>query len=228
VGSGLCLLWDEDTPTAVWAATLVVLGLGHGSVLNAQNFATQAMAPPGEEGAAAAMYGFMRQLGTAVGVGVGGSAFQNVMQLKLRWLGLPTALAGESEALAGSALAALPEGAFRADVLEAIVYGLRGVFAVYTAVAGVAFFVSLLIQHFDMNKEIASEHRLHENRVSRLIAGKSSGAGGLSKADGDVEVRAVSPGDSDTEVDVPRPARVKDLEKEDIWAGVAQAMGHGP
>ncbi|KAH8758034.1 major facilitator superfamily domain-containing protein [Diaporthe sp. PMI_573] len=40
--SGLSLVFDKDTPVALWAIILVILGLGHGAVLNAQNFAAQA------------------------------------------------------------------------------------------------------------------------------------------------------------------------------------------
>jgi predicted MFS family arabinose efflux permease len=92
VASGLTLIWNVDTPAGLWASTLVLLGFGHGAILNAQNFASQAMCNRGEEGVAAAMYGFVRQFGMAVGVGVGGSAFQNLMALKLMWDGLPTGI----------------------------------------------------------------------------------------------------------------------------------------
>jgi hypothetical protein len=87
MASGLTILWGVNTPTSLWAKTLVVLGFGHGAVLNAQNFATQARCKPKEEGLAAAMYGFLRQFGMALGVGVGTSAFQNTMSLKLGWEG---------------------------------------------------------------------------------------------------------------------------------------------
>ncbi|KAK8054739.1 major facilitator superfamily transporter [Apiospora phragmitis] len=58
-----------DVSTAVWVVTFILLGLGHGAVLNAQNFATQAMCQEGDEGHAAAMYLFIRQIGAAIGVG---------------------------------------------------------------------------------------------------------------------------------------------------------------
>ncbi|KAH7303736.1 major facilitator superfamily domain-containing protein [Stachybotrys elegans] len=49
----LTILWDVNTTTSLWVTTLVILGVGHGSILNAQNFAAQAMCRPGEEGLAA-------------------------------------------------------------------------------------------------------------------------------------------------------------------------------
>jgi MFS family permease len=174
LASGLMVLWDVNTGIAQWAITLVILGFGHGAILNAQNFATQAMCKPGEEGAAAAMYAFLRQFGTAIGVGVGGSTFQNVMALKLRWEGLPADIAKNAEGFVGT-LWALPDGAEKSTILDAYVFGFRGVYGVYVGIAGVAFLVSLLIKQYDMNKEIDTEHRLHENRISKIFEGRLSG-----------------------------------------------------
>lgn len=178
LASGLMVLWGVNTSIAQWAITLVILGFGHGAILNAQNFATQAMCKPGEEGSAAAMYGFLRQFGTAIGVGVGGSAFQNVMALKLSWDGLPADIAKNAEAFVGQ-LWALPDGAEKSAILDAYVFGFRGVYGLYAGIAGVAFFVSLLIKQYDMNKEIDTEHRLHENRVSKIFEGRLSGTATL-------------------------------------------------
>jgi hypothetical protein len=168
------ILWDVNTSVAQWAITLVILGFGHGAILNAQNFATQAMCKPGEEGAAAAMYGFMRQFGTAVGVGVGGSAFQNVLSLKLSWDGLPEDIAKNAEAFV-SKLWTMPDGPEKSAILDAYVFGFKGVYAVYVGVAGAAFFASLLIKQYDMNKDIVTEHKLHDNRISKIFEGRLSG-----------------------------------------------------
>lgn len=90
----------------------------------------------GQEGIAAAMYGFLRQFGMAIGVGVGGSAFQNIMALKLTRDGLPTGIAAQSESFI-TELLKLPDSAFKSRILEAYVFGFRGVFAVYVAISGV-------------------------------------------------------------------------------------------
>ncbi|KAJ4307298.1 hypothetical protein N0V88_000681 [Collariella sp. IMI 366227] len=162
--SGLTLIWNVDTPAALWATTLMLLGFGHGAILNAQNFASQAMCNRGEEGTAAAMYGFLRQLGTAIGVGVGGSAFQNVMSLKLRREGLPTSIAAESESFITDLLRLPGNSAFKLRVLDAYMFGFRGVFAVYVAISGVALLLSLLIKRFELNKELQTDHRLADER----------------------------------------------------------------
>lgn len=186
VGCGLTTLWDARTPTATWAASLVVLGLGHGAVLNAQNFAAQAISPPGREAAAASAYAFMRHFGTALGVGVGGSAFQNVMAARLRALGVPGAAAWAANAegwlprLRALLMGMGQEGddddnrALGAEVLDGYVSGLRGVFRVYLAVSGAALLVSLLVRHYDMNKDLSSEHELGQNKVSAMLDARRS------------------------------------------------------
>lgn len=174
VGCGLTTLWDSRTPTPARAAALVVLGLGHGAVLNAQNFAAQAISPPGREAHAAAAYALLRHLGTALGVGVGGSAFQNVMAARLRALAVPDAArwAANAEGWLPRLRAMVGDGdggAAAAEVLDGYVAGLRGVFRVYLAVSGAALLLSLLVRHCDMNKDLSSEHEVGQNKLSVML-----------------------------------------------------------
>lgn len=166
VACGLMTTWDDRTHVAVWAVTLVVLGLGHGSVLNAQNFAAQAICGAGDEAAAAATYAFMRHFGTALGVGVGGSAFQNFMARGLD--GGLGAWAANAEGWLPLFLAMRPSPE-RAEILAGYVAGFRGVFRVYLAISGVAMLVSLLVGQYDMNKDLTSEHQLRQNKLSVII-----------------------------------------------------------
>lgn len=160
VASGLTILWDVDTPASLWATTLVLLGFGHGAILNAQNFATQAMCKPREEGLAAGMYGFLRQCGMALGVGVGTSAFQNTMTLKLGWEGLSKEIAAQSEAFV-TELSKLPhDAALRMRILDAYVYGFHGVYTVFASVSGLAFVISLFMKQVDMDREMSTEHTM--------------------------------------------------------------------
>ncbi|KAK1448470.1 major facilitator superfamily transporter, partial [Colletotrichum tamarilloi] len=128
VASGLMMLWDVETPTKAWAPTLVLLGLGHGSILNAQNMASHALCDKGDEAIATAMYAFLRQFGMAIGVGVGGSTFQNVMLRKLEDDGLaPAGTHGGAHAIS-SLFAATDDAELRSKIVDAYVYGLRGVY----------------------------------------------------------------------------------------------------
>ncbi|KAK7959292.1 major facilitator superfamily transporter [Apiospora aurea] len=144
-----------DVSTAVWVVTFILLGLGHGAVLNAQNFATQAMCREGDEGPRGG------HIGAAIGVGVGGTTFQNVMSLKLDWAGLPTAIAHEAEAFLLKLAKLDPQDDLRRRVTDAYIFGFGGVFQVYLGVAAVSLIISLaFIKHFTLNKALTSEHIL--------------------------------------------------------------------
>lgn len=167
---GLLTMWDADTSIGVWVVTLVLLGFGHGATLNAQNFASQAICADGDEAAAAAMYGFLRHFGTALGVGIGGSAFQNIMALKLSWTDVPggAEIAKNAEAFIVQLLE-MPSSPEKTRIVDGYVFGFRGVFRVYLGISAVAFLISLTIRHYDMNKELATDHQLHDNNIARIM-----------------------------------------------------------
>jgi hypothetical protein len=168
IGCGLTINWDAHTSTAEWVVTLVILGFGHALILNAQNFASQAICLPHEEAAAAAMYAFLRSFGMALGVGIGSSIFQNVMKMRLQQLGLPVDVALDAESYI-SILKSLPDSTSKDNLLEAYVYGFRGVFGAFCGMSGFTGLSTLLIRHFNMNKELESEHKLEECRVSKVF-----------------------------------------------------------
>ncbi|KAK7948893.1 uncharacterized protein PG986_009779 [Apiospora aurea] len=168
---GLEILWDADVSTGVWVVSLIVMGIGHGIVLNAQTFACQAMAQPGDIAAAAAMYGFVRQLGSAVGHDLAecGGAEAGLG-------GLPVEIAYHAEAYLDEFHISMPDGGGddptrRKAVTSAFVFGFAGVWQVFLGISGVVFVLSFFVRHFDMDKAIESEHRLEQN------SGASSGSG---------------------------------------------------
>ncbi len=97
-GCGLLVLFDTHTRTVIWAVILAVFGIGHGMLLTSVNVGIQAVSHVEDAGRAAAMYAFMRTLGMAIGVAIGGTVFQNVMNKKLDKLGLPADIAHNAEA----------------------------------------------------------------------------------------------------------------------------------
>ena len=92
------IAWRINDSRPVWVIAFLIGGTSHGAILTAQNFAVQAMCKPGDEGAAATMYTFIPQFSIVLGVGVGSTAFQNVMKTRLRDYGLPTEIAENAEA----------------------------------------------------------------------------------------------------------------------------------
>ncbi|KAI0390488.1 major facilitator superfamily transporter [Xylariaceae sp. FL0594] len=165
IGAGLFILWPLNNSAAVWVITYTVIGTGQGAVLNAQNFASQALCKRGDEAAAAAMYAFVRQFGMATGVGIGGTTFQNIMKLKLEWLGLPLDIAKEAESYI-TVLHKLPTGDFKDQVIEAYNFGFTGLYSFYLGVSVIALALSLaFIKNADLTRRHESEHRL-ESRWS--------------------------------------------------------------
>lgn len=147
VSCGLQLLWHASTPTGVWVTTLITMGIGHGAVLNAQTFACQALAGArnGEVAAATAMYGFVRQMGSAVGVSIGSTTWQNVAARRLDTQGLPRDVAFHAEGYVEQ----LPR---MAAVVDAFTGGFEGVWAVLLGLAGLAFLLGFAIRHVDMHQ----------------------------------------------------------------------------
>lgn len=75
----------------------VLVGIGHGLILMSLNFAIQAMAEARNVAYADAMYTFFRTFGMSVGVAIGGTVFQNMLQVYLADQGLPQAVAYDTE-----------------------------------------------------------------------------------------------------------------------------------
>ncbi|KAH8742792.1 major facilitator superfamily domain-containing protein, partial [Diaporthe sp. PMI_573] len=140
LGSFLTVLFNRNMLTIIWATVLIILSLGHGAVLNAQNFAAQAIYRQGKKGPAAAMYAFMRQFGMALGVYVGSTVFQN-----------SKAFVKELQKMPSKSLKKL-------QVLDAYIYGLRGVYLLYSSLSGTAFLISLFLRHCKMAGKVISAH----------------------------------------------------------------------
>lgn len=168
-------VWRINDSKPVWVISFLIGGMSHGAILNAQNFATQAMCKPGDEGAAAAMYIFARQFGMAIGVGIGATTYQNVMKLKLQWEGFPTVIADYAEAYI-PILHTLPPGHDRDAIYDAYKFGFQIVVATWLALSVLILFLCLLfIKHADMNRKLSSDHQLNSDRMVRHWKKKEPG-----------------------------------------------------
>ncbi|KAI1170590.1 major facilitator superfamily transporter [Nemania sp. FL0916] len=177
IGVAIYVVWRINDSKPVWAISLLIGGISHGIILTAQNFATQAMCNPGDEGAAAAMYIFVRQLGIAIGVGIGATEFQNVLKMKLRWDGLPTEIADVADTYI-TTLHGTPDSPFKDAVYDAYKFGFQIVFATWLAISVVILFLTLVfIKHADMDKKLISEHTLDSKRMDRHWGKKEVGNG---------------------------------------------------
>lgn len=162
LATGLFVLWDDKTRTAVWAVCMCLFGLGMGMVLSSVNFSVQAVVEPEDCGQAAAMYAFMRSIGMTLGVAVGGTVFQNVMKGKLKELGVDNAteIAKHAEGFIQQLKHLSTDGAedvLRRNVMAGYVHGFRGVWIVMTVLCGLGLLVSLLIKKGNLDAVLISK-----------------------------------------------------------------------
>ena len=164
LASGLMIMWKVHTSTGTWVIIGILLGLGHGLVLNVLNFATQATAKVEDAAYAAATYAFMRHFGMALGVGIGSSVFQNIIGDEVQKHGLPDQIRTDAEGYI-AVLANLEDGSpFKKSVLHAYVVGIRGVYICLTCIAVVGLALGLLIKSHSLDHMLLSEHTLVKGR----------------------------------------------------------------
>lgn len=173
VSPGMVMIWRRNDSAVVWVLTYVIGGLGQGAILNAQNFAAQAICNPGDEGKAAAMYTFSRQVGMSLGVGIGATTFQNVMALKLDWEGLPTSIATHAEAYIPT-LHSLPAGHMRDVIYDAYKFGVQIVFSVSVTLSVITLVLTVVfMKNVDMNRKLDTEHLLDSQHMGKNWGGQN-------------------------------------------------------
>ncbi|ESZ92257.1 putative efflux pump antibiotic resistance protein [Sclerotinia borealis F-4128] len=161
LSSGLTIHFDHEVSQAYWIIILVLVGVGHGILLNAQIVSAQASAKSTDVAYAAAMYAFARTFGMAIGVAIGGTILQNQMQHALESFGLPTSIAQDAAGFI-SQLNSLPDDSqFKMEVISAYSQGFRTVFEVLTAISGAGGLISLAIGSYSLDRQLDSEHVLN-------------------------------------------------------------------
>ncbi|OGE50913.1 hypothetical protein PENARI_c015G03751 [Penicillium arizonense] len=184
IGLGLLCLIKVHTSVVGWIFLNIVSGLGLGILFPSLGYAVQASSEPENLAIAVAMFSFFRALGQAIGVAVGGVVFQNRMFSNLMKYPDLAPMAGTySKDAAGlvQIIKAMADGADKANLKEAYTDSLRTVWIVCCAVSGVALVISLLTEHYDLDRDletnqglrgddetIASEKDL-EMRASRMM-----------------------------------------------------------
>jgi MFS family permease len=180
LATGMLILWDAETSPTVINAVLVILGLGNGLSLSSLYTAIQAAVDERDAPSAASMYSSVRSIGMALGVPIGGSAFQNLMKEKLRQEHLPTSIASHAESDL-DIFKALPDTSpFRNSVTQAYVAGCRGVFEIMTGVSVLGLILCLLIKDYPIDRRAEDIHVL-PSREATADAEMVPVANGVSK-----------------------------------------------
>ena len=172
LGMGLLYLLGPGTSVPAFVFLNLVASLGLGLLFTGMNMATQASATEKYVGFAAAMYIFLRALGQACGVAVGGVVFQSQFAVKLRQYPdlarNATALAKDASGLV-QVIKSIPEGTQeRTAIVDAYADALKSVWAVMAGLAFVALVLSLGTKGLDLNAKIETEQALRK-RESDLV-----------------------------------------------------------
>lgn len=161
LAAGLFILFDNHTPTVIWAIALSLLGLGMGMLLSSINFSVQAVVESAHAAHAAATYAFTRSIGMTLGVALGGSIFQNIARHKLSELQVPFAaeIAKDAEAYV-HVLRTLPV-AQQDVIMQGYVAGFRGIWVAMTALCACGIVTSVFVKRGTLD-------RVLESRFSRI------------------------------------------------------------
>ncbi|PGH14319.1 hypothetical protein AJ79_03141 [Helicocarpus griseus UAMH5409] len=171
LGLGLNCLVNLDTPNIVWIVSLVVLGLGVGILFSALNIVVLAAATMHpEQGSAATMFTFFRALGQTLGVAIGGTIFANRVRANLL---TQAAVANVRDDVVGNhqvdLVALVPlinqisDPTMQQQIRKVYVDALRVVWAFCSAIAGVAGFLSLGMQHYELSHRVVTQQALQGN-----------------------------------------------------------------
>ncbi|KAJ6084921.1 hypothetical protein N7499_004550 [Penicillium canescens] len=163
IGLGLLCLIKVHTSVAGWIFLNIVSGLGLGILFPSLGYAIQASSEPENLAIAVAMFSFFRALGQSIGVAVGGVVFQNRMFSNLmKYPGLAPMADAYSKDAAGlvQIIKAMADSADKANLKEAYTDSLRTVWSVCCAVSGVALVISLLTEHYDLDRDLETNQGL--------------------------------------------------------------------
>ncbi|KAK4207789.1 putative major facilitator superfamily transporter [Rhypophila decipiens] len=169
--NGLLLYLDQNKNLVEHFFILMILAVGDGFLMVSLNIATQATTATCDAVSAVNMFTFLRQLGICIGVGVGGTVFNNFLLHALERKGFPDEvahlIAENSEAFVAS-LNKMPDmGMEKADITAAYVEGFRGIWYLLLSVAAVSLALSFFIRHHSIDKGLESSHELQQHgRVS--------------------------------------------------------------
>lgn len=150
LGSGLLIMIDVDTHPAAWVVIFMCAGAGQGVLLIGHSVAIQASCREDDAAHAISMYSFLRSLGLCMGVIIGGTIFQNFLQLRLQRDGLPVGVAANFEGFLPT-LQSMPEEApMKIELQQAYAWALKSLFSTSTGIGFVGLLLSLKIDDYTL------------------------------------------------------------------------------
>jgi DNA repair protein RAD50 len=185
LGFGLFSDLGSDLNWAKIICYQIVAGIGVGPNFQSALIAIQTNVEPRDIGSATSSFSFIRQMGTAISVVVGGVIFNNEMQKQEatleRELGpeLASKFSGH-EAAANAQIVGQLEGRDGEIARGAYWNALRTMYIVYTAFAALGLFVSFFI----VQNQLSKKHKEHKTGLKSLKNRREGAGPATSEADG--------------------------------------------
>jgi hypothetical protein len=177
IGNGLYIHLSATSSIGSIAAFQLVAGFGIGLLFDPPLIALQALVSQDDTATATATLGFMRGVGVALSIIIGGVLFQNGVQLQssnLREHGLPAEiiqeLSGPNAATKISLIRTISDQGQKLAVKQAFAWSLRNLWITCTGMAGIGLLASTLIT----KKELSKDHI--ETRTGIKKEGIATGA----------------------------------------------------
>jgi len=166
-GSGILFLLDVETTITQWVFINIPVSIGTGMLFPAMTLGIQAASRQEDAGHSVAFYAFTRVFGQALGVAVGGVAFQNEIRRRLSSYALlaPKAEEWSRDATAlVSIIKHMEDGVMKTQLKEAYADGLRIIWLIMLVLAAVAGLASLWTQKFSLDQEMKTKQGFKEQQ----------------------------------------------------------------
>ncbi|PMD33262.1 MFS general substrate transporter [Hyaloscypha variabilis F] len=160
LGMGLLYLQDVHTSTAAWVFLNLVPGLGTGILFAGMGIAIPSSAAAIDSAYAVAFFSFFRAFGQGVGVAIGGTIFQNMVQKKLQAYPLLAPFAAEySKDAAGlvQVIKAMQPGLAKTQLIQAYADSIKVIWVTMCGLAGVALMTCFFVREYSMDMQLQTE-----------------------------------------------------------------------
>ena len=181
IGAGFQTTFGRYSSHAYIAGILVVEGFGVGWTLQTALVAAQALAPPKDRAVITGIRNLFRFTGGAFGLVISSAVMNNIIKSKLETSDLPADIADQIRGAEFNIPAGLT-GAQMQTLLDAEMAGVKGTFYFLLGVAGLTFFLSLLVEDRGLPGD---EKKVEGNNSQEKTEGMQEG---VATAEGDIEL----------------------------------------
>jgi len=160
LGMGLLYLQDVNTSTVAWVFLNLVPGLGTGILFASMEIAIPSSAAAIDSAYAVAFFSFFRAFGQGVGVAIGGTIFQNMVQKKLQAYPLLAPFAAEySKDAAGlvQVIKAMQPGLAKTQLIQAYADSIKVIWVTMCGLAAVAMLTCFFVKEYSMDIQLETE-----------------------------------------------------------------------